>query len=162
MRADTNQAMPHYALGSVLLSMRQFAEAAREFETTIILAPDNAGAGYNLGLALEGEKDIAGAERQYRQCLGVNPSNIEALNRLAWLLATQARPELRNGANAVALAERARDLTQGTDPRILATLDAAYAEAGRFADAVSAVKKTRASWRRDRNRRTSPRPQPRV
>jgi hypothetical protein len=42
----------------------------------------------------------------------------------------------------VRLAERARELTRGTDPRILATLDAAYAEAGRFADAVTAVRIT--------------------
>ncbi len=142
VRADTNEAMPHYALGSVLLSTGRFAEAAREFETTTNLAPDHAGARYNLGLALEGEKDFAGAERQYRECLYVNPADVESLNRLAWLLATQPAADLRNGTNAVALAEHARDLTKGNDPRILATLDAAYAEAGRFADAVNAVKQT--------------------
>jgi tetratricopeptide (TPR) repeat protein len=145
VRADNHQAMPHYALGSVLLSGGRYAEAAREFEVTAKLAPDNAGAKYNLGLAREGGKDFAGAEREYRDCLGRNPADVEALNRLAWLLATQPAPELRNGTNAVALAERARDLTRGTDARILATLDAAFAEAGRFADAVSAVKRTSAA-----------------
>ena len=142
VRADTNEAMPHYALGSVLLSEGRFAPAAQEFATTTKLDPGNVGARYNQGLALEGGKDFAGAEPVYSECLRLNPADVEAMNRLAWLQATQSQPELRNGTNAVALAERARDLTKGKDPRILATLDAAYAEAGRFADAVNAVKQT--------------------
>ena len=142
VQADTNEAMPHYALGSVLLSEGRFAQAAQEFATTTKLDPGNARARYNQGLALEGGKDFAGAEPVYSECLRLNPTDVEAMNRLAWLQATQSQPQLRNGTNAVALAERAKDLTKGNNARILATLDAAYAEAGRFADAVNAVKQT--------------------
>jgi hypothetical protein len=34
------------------------------------------------------------------------------------------------------------ELTQQRDPRFLATLDAAYAEAGRFPEAIAAAQKT--------------------
>jgi Flp pilus assembly protein TadD len=60
------------------------------------------------------------------------------LRRAAWLLATNRDASLRNGPEAVALAERAARLTGGQDASILDGLAAAYAESGRFADAVEA------------------------
>ncbi len=57
-----------------------------------------------------------------------------AYNGLAWLLSTAPDAGARNGARAVELALRAvslRDIANNPD-----TLAAAYAEAGRFADAV--------------------------
>jgi cytochrome c-type biogenesis protein CcmH/NrfG len=44
---------------------------------------------------------------------------------------------VRDGAEAVRCAERACRLTQFHEPRSLSTLAAAYAEAGRFPEAVS-------------------------
>jgi spermidine synthase len=52
------------------------------------------------------------------------------------LLATCPDASLRNGAEAVALADRARQLTDGKDPAVLDTLSAAYAEKGSFAQAI--------------------------
>jgi Flp pilus assembly protein TadD len=43
---------------------------------------------------------------------------------------------VRNGAEAVVLAERAERLSGGRDPRVLDAQAAAYAEVGRFADAA--------------------------
>ena len=49
---------------------------------------------------------------------------------------------MRNGAEAVNLAERAAQISGGEqDPAILDALAAAYAEAGRFADAVQTAKR---------------------
>ena len=50
----------------------------------------------------------------------------------------QREPSLRDGVEAVALAERAARLTGSQDASILDGLAAAYAERGRFADAVEA------------------------
>ena len=61
---------------------------------------------------------------------------LEALNNMAWILATWPDALTRDGTKAVELAERADSLTRGESPVISATLAAAYAEAGRFADAV--------------------------
>src|SRR5207249_783967 len=63
------------------------------------------------------------------------------LNNLAWLLATAPQPGVRNGQEAVRLAWRASALALHLRPRPLGTLAAAYAEAGRFSDAVATAYK---------------------
>src|SRR5205807_9690804 len=66
----------------------------------------------------------------------VQPDSSRYRNQLAWLLATCPRDEYRNGAQAVFHATRAAELTEWQDGNILDTLAAAYAECGRFAEAV--------------------------
>jgi spermidine synthase len=55
---------------------------------------------------------------------------------LAWLLATSDPAQGGDPAQAVQLAERARELSGRENAPCLDTLAAAYAAAGRFADAV--------------------------
>ena len=62
---------------------------------------------------------------------------MDALNNLAWILATCPNHRLRSGPEAVAWAERACQLTGFKSATPVSTLAAAYAEAGRFPDAVS-------------------------
>ena len=61
----------------------------------------------------------------------------EALNNLAWLLATCADDHTRNGVEAVRSAERACQITRFKNANCLSTLAAAYAEAGRFPEAAA-------------------------
>jgi hypothetical protein len=56
-------------------------------------------------------------------------------------LATCADENIRNGLEAVSLAERACRLTEYKVTAMLGTLAAAYAEAGRFADAIATSEK---------------------
>jgi tetratricopeptide (TPR) repeat protein len=72
----------------------------------------------------------------YERALEIDPNDTEALNNMAWILATWPDALTRDGAKAVELAERADSLTRGESPVASATLAAAYAEAGRFAEAV--------------------------
>jgi hypothetical protein len=60
------------------------------------------------------------------------------LNRAGWILATANEDSVRNGRDAVVLAERAVRLTNRRDVTSLDTLAAAYAEVDRFADAEAA------------------------
>ena len=60
-------------------------------------------------------------------------------NNLAWSFATNPDPAKRNGPFAVKLAEDACQRTQYKQTVMVGTLAAAYAEAGRFPDAVSAA-----------------------
>ena len=64
-----------------------------------------------------------------------------ATNELAWLRATSSDAALRNGPEAVQLAEHGCAVTSRRDPMLLDTLAVAYAEAGRFPEAVSAAQK---------------------
>jgi len=76
------------------------------------------------------------AVAQYQQALDINPDDTETMNNMAWILATSPDPMIRDGAKAVALAERAVALTNNKEQRTVATLAAAYAEMGRFPEAV--------------------------
>jgi hypothetical protein len=64
----------------------------------------------------------------------------EPLNNLAWLLATCEDPTVRDGSGAVVYAGKAVSATHRKNPSFLATLAAAHAEAGQFAEAVSVQK----------------------
>jgi Flp pilus assembly protein TadD len=74
---------------------------------------------------------------QYNKALEIDPNDTQALNNMAWILATWPDALTRDAARAVELAERADALTRGASPMISATLAAAYAEAGRFAEALT-------------------------
>ena len=81
---------------------------------------------------------------RYRQALKQDPNSSVALNNLACLLAMAPDPALRDGLKAVRLAERAAALTQFRNPSVLSTLAAAYAEAGRFDEAIATAERARA------------------
>jgi len=76
------------------------------------------------------------AVQHYHEGQRLSPDSPELLNNFAWLLATHPDDAARNGKEAVRLAERACELTKRRKPMFVGTLAAAYAEAGRFADAV--------------------------
>jgi len=71
----------------------------------------------------------------------LQPDLQEALNNLAWVLATGKEARLRDGAEAVRFAEHAARLTGGNYGDALDTLSAAYAEAGRFPDAIATAQR---------------------
>jgi peptidoglycan/LPS O-acetylase OafA/YrhL len=70
-----------------------------------------------------------------------SPRNPYAGNNLAWSLATSSDAKSRNGALAVTYAEDACQQTNYQIPVMVGTLAAAYAEAGRFDDAVATARK---------------------
>jgi hypothetical protein len=81
------------------------------------------------------------AIERFREAVAREPNSSLALNNLACLLATAPDPALRDGPEAVRLAERACALTQYRNTSTISTLAAAYAEAGRFEEAVAATEK---------------------
>jgi tetratricopeptide (TPR) repeat protein len=85
----------------------------------------------------------AEAINQYRLALASVPDLVPALNNLAWVLATDPGTTNRNGGEAVQLAQHACALTDYQIPVLMGTLAAAYAEAGRFKEAIETAQKAR-------------------
>ena len=78
---------------------------------------------------------------QYQKALQLRPDSMSAGANLAWILASNPDPSLRDGARAVALALRADQLAGGQNPIILGTLAAAYAEVGKFSQAAATAQR---------------------
>jgi tetratricopeptide (TPR) repeat protein len=131
------------ALALALASLGQPAEAAAQYEQAIREQPDDARLRYLYALTLASQGSAREAADQYRRALTLKPDMVEALNNLAWILAANPSDAVRNGAEAVRLAERACELTRHGEPLLLGTLAAAYAEAGRFSDAAKTAEKAR-------------------
>jgi tetratricopeptide (TPR) repeat protein len=129
--------------GIYLAGQQRYAEAMENFSRALQLRPDDAEAHCHLAEILSRQNKAVEAVRHYREALRIRPDFPEALNNLAWMLATSKEPGVRDGAQAVQLAERACALTQYQKTVCIDTLVAAYAEAGRFDDAIATAQKAR-------------------
>jgi tetratricopeptide (TPR) repeat protein len=134
----------HNKLGIALSQKGSVDEAIAHFQKALQINPDYAKAHYNLGSALLKKGRVDEAIIHYQKALQIKPNYLEAQNNLAWVLATAPQASLRNGHQAVQLAEQANQLVGGENPIILHTLAAAYAEAGRFSDAQRSAQKAMA------------------
>ena len=128
-------------LGHVLANKGRLDEAIESFHEAIQVDSHSSDALNNLGVALATKGQFDEAIENYRQAIQIKPNSSDALNNLAWALATSPEDGLRNGAEAVRLAEHACELTHYREPLFLGTLAAAYAEAGRFPEAVTTLEK---------------------
>ena len=130
-----------FEAGRDFLQHGQWEEAIVCFRQTLKIRPRFAGAPADLGLALFQKGLMKEARDAWQEALEIAPGQLQVQNNLAWLLATASDASLRNGMKAVALAEAANQLTGGANPEILNTLAAAYAEAGRYADATAIARR---------------------
>ena len=126
--AYSNRCLAHIRQG-------QYTRAVTDCSQALAINPRSAKALYNRGFARDRQGDPGGALGDYLQALSVKPDYIEVYNNIAWILATSSDERLRDGERAVALAERAAAHT--ADVNCMDTLAAAYAEAGRYEEAVA-------------------------
>ncbi|MBU0639722.1 MAG: hypothetical protein KKB50_12720, partial [Planctomycetes bacterium] len=80
---------------------------------------------------------FAPAAQMLREAYQRAPAELRVINALARLLATAPDPSVRDGVQAVRLAEQAAALAGRQHPQALETLAAAYATAGRWDEAVA-------------------------
>jgi len=133
----------NFTLGETLLQQGR-TDAAREYlQKALRLRPDFPEAHYKLANALVEEGRAPEAVAHYERALQLRQPFNEAANNLAWLLATTGDKSLRDGARAVELARQAERDSGGKNPMILGTLAAAYAEAGKYPEAVAAAEQAR-------------------
>ena len=129
----------HYTLGQALARKGDFASATNQFTHALLLRPAWADVHLTFGQVLLSLGDAPNGLRHFQEAVRLAPDWPPALNGLAWLLATGPAEKVRNGPEAVQLAEHACALTGRRNPGLLDTLAAAYAEAGRFPEAVNAA-----------------------
>jgi tetratricopeptide (TPR) repeat protein len=137
LAAIPDQVEAQYNLASALLRKGRTDEAIVEYQKVLQMQPESADAHANLGIAWLAKGRVRDAMEEYTKALQISPENLAALSNLAWLLATSSDSSLRNGSEAVRLAERADSASSRseTHPTVLRILAAAYAEAGQFAEA---------------------------
>ena len=166
VRLKPDVAQAHHNLGQAYFLKGDLPQAIQCFSNAIAINPDqfmirmtlasalsrkgdNVQATYHYTLAhcrqaqaLMKSGNPAQAIAEWREALKLQPDSIEALANLAWVLATARDNQLRNGAEAVALAERAGSVRAAKMlPPVFDPLAAAYAETGRFADATNILLK---------------------
>jgi hypothetical protein len=110
-------------------------------QTTLKDYPFDISTRNDLGVLLIRSGDAAGAIQQWDVSLEIDSNDGNALNNLAWVLATYPADNVRNGKRAVELAEKAVALPGGEAPIVSRTLAAAYAEVGDFSKAITTAQR---------------------
>jgi Flp pilus assembly protein TadD len=134
----------HHALGLALMQKQDFVAAANHFGYALLLRPDLVDARANFRLALRQIGNASDGLKRLQEVALFAPDAPAILNEIAWFFATQPEATLRNGSEAVRLAEHACALTGRTAPEMLATLAAAYAESGKVSEAIKVAEEARA------------------
>lgn len=135
-KSEPEDAKTWFLLGSALRHLGDLPGASEALQRSLELNPKAAESHQELAIAQAMSGQAADAIIHFQAVLDLQEGNDDAANNLAWILATWPDASVRDGAAAVAIAEprcRGTEVTAGK----LDTLAAAYAEAGRFEEAVS-------------------------
>ncbi|MGD0615843.1 MAG: hypothetical protein ABSA69_10435, partial [Verrucomicrobiota bacterium] len=132
----SNNMMAEFLLGDALIKERKAAEGLVHLERVVQLFPGYGPAQSKIADVLAMHGRIREAIGHYHAVLLYRPDTPIVMNNLAWILATNDDPDIRDSAEAVRLAEGACALTRRQVALFVGTLAAAYADAGRFDDAV--------------------------
>ena len=103
------------------------------------IQPNNPELHNNLAVALLRDGQVAAAVAEWRETVRLHPDKISVTITLAWILSTAPEPSIRDGTRALDLAQRAYQTSGGRNLMISRVLAAAYAENGRFPEAIQVV-----------------------
>ena len=141
---EPGKAVYYGDLGTAMLQEGRLDDAVANFEKSLALQPGNVDVINNLGVVLFHEGRFDEAIAQIINVLRSKPHDRVAQRNLAgiaWVLAASPDTSARNGAKAVELAQTADRLADGGDAAIASVLAGAYAEAGRYPEAVSTAQR---------------------
>jgi Tfp pilus assembly protein PilF len=138
---DPRRPKTHYNLATVFLRQGQFDHAIAHLEKELLINPASAEAHNDLGIAWSQKGRINEAIGEWQKTLDLQPHNLSAYCNLVWVFATFPDDAIRSGAKAVALGERALELSRENDPRIYRLLAAAYAENRQFDKAIETARR---------------------
>ena len=141
LRIKPSYVEAHNNLAVALAETGEIDEAIDQYYEVLRIDPNNAIAHIQLALIWAGQQRADKAIEHYQMALNLSPDSVVVLNNLAWILATHQNSNSRDGARAVQLAEKACTLTAYKNAVSLDTLAAAYAEVGRFHEALQSAQK---------------------
>jgi tetratricopeptide (TPR) repeat protein len=136
VRLKPNATLAHVNLATLLAKLGQYDEAMRQYHQAAELSPEDPRPHYLMGKADLRSGRSAEAVAHLRAALRLDPNDLQSLTWLARVQAAGQSKLIRNGPDAVVMAERANSLTERHQPFVLDTLAMAYAETGRFTEAV--------------------------
>ena len=139
MRLAPAASSPHLQLGSAFAAHDDLAGATNEFSEALRLAPSDPAPLVEWGKALLQQGRDAEAIDKLREAQQLAPDNFQTLTFLARVLAGDEHSEIRNGSDALALAQKADALTGGGQPLVKDVLGMAFAETGQFDEAQQAA-----------------------
>jgi len=131
----------HENLAKALLQKGQVADALVHYRKLLELQPDNIEVHNIVGTVLIQQGHIREGVEEWQKVLVIQPDNGNAMSNLAWVFATSPDESLRDGAQAVQLAEEALRISGRRIPLIFRTLAAAYAEKGMFSQAIQTAQR---------------------
>ena len=135
-RHAPHMALAHEQLGTLLLQSNRAREAIAPLRAAVRLRPKHPPGHTLLVSALVQARQFRSAVAAAEEAVALSPDAPPCLNLLARLLAACPEDGVRDGARAVTLAERACQATENKNPALMDSLAAAYAEVGRFPEAV--------------------------
>ena len=144
IKLEPNYADAYYNRGNVLFAKGRIDEAIADLEKSLLIQPNHADAHTCLGNALLRQGSLKQAIAQYEAALALAPEDPHSRNNIAWVLATSSDGSIRDGAKAIGFAQQAVALSGGREPQFRRTLAAAYAENGRFSEAIAAAQQAAA------------------
>lgn len=137
-------ALAWYSYGMALVATGDRSAGIDALQRVVLLDPERASVQFQIGQLLVEEDRASEALPYFRAALELTRNTVDwplVANATAWLLATHPSSSVRNGREAVELAQQACEQTKFGNPNFLDTLAAAYAEAGKFAEAVAYANK---------------------
>ena len=141
LRIKPNDAKAHNNLGIILVRYKKYKDAIFHLSEAIRIDSNYAEPHYNLAIIYANQKNIEKAIHHYKKALFLKPNMAQALYNLSWILASCEDERFRNGEKAVELAKKFCKIYQYNQPLALDALAAAYAETGKFDEAVTVAQK---------------------
>lgn len=120
-------------------SLGKVEQEIQDYSKAIELNTSNFAAYYNRGVGYAYLKQFGKALADFNRTIELNPNLAKAYMEKAWILAACPDPQWRNGAEAVAAARKAVELTPSWESQEI--LAAAYAESENFNQAIETQQK---------------------
>jgi len=144
LKLNPDYAEAHGNLGAALDRKGRLDEALAQYRAAVESKPDYAQGQYLLAAALARQGMMEEAVAHFQAALVAQPDHPGTLNDLAWILATERHPEIRNVPEAIRLATRACKVSGHTNAAFMDTLGAAFSEADRWPEAIEVTEQAAA------------------